>query len=129
MKALRRTLAGALPALLAGAFLGVTGARLLDDGAEGGGRFGALLVGALYGLAVLGLLRLFRVAPWGLVVAGAVAGPVPLALLIPKSLPEEERGGAWLALSFLGLVIGLLELARIQGMRRSLKGAGPPDGA
>jgi len=71
-----------------------------------------LLFGAVYGLAVLGLVRLFGLRNWGLAVAGLVAGPVPTALLLQGGTPAEERGGMLFASSLLGLIVGLLEWAR-----------------
>lgn len=71
-----------------------------------------LLVGALYGLGVLGILRLFPVHRWGLAVAGILAGPVPAALLMGGGGTNDDRGGAILATVVLGLLVGLLEWAR-----------------
>jgi len=109
MRRLGRFLSGAMPAMLAGAFFVLALARLASDD---GTRLGSLIFGALYGLAVVGLIRLFRIAPWGLWFAGIFAGPVPAALLVPRGADTSETGGLWVACAVFGLLIGGLEHAR-----------------
>jgi hypothetical protein len=109
MKRLRVYLAGASPAMLVGAFFALALSRLGD---AQGTRIGLLLFGALYGLAVVGLIRLFRVAPWGAWLAGLVCGPVPAALLVRRSMESGERQGLILFTAVLGLLIGGIEHAR-----------------
>lgn len=70
------------------------------------------LVGAVYGLAVLGLIRLFGTRSFGYPVAGLLAGPLPAALMIGARAAEGDRAGVLLAGSLLGLFVGLLEWAR-----------------
>lgn len=116
MRRLRRIAVDALPSMLAGAFYMLALGRILDEGGE---RLGLLLWGALYGLAVVGLVRLFRVAPFGYVVAGFLCGPVPAALLIQEPIAAEERGGYWFVLALLGLFVGALEWARVRAAGRT----------
>ena len=111
MKRLRSFLTGASPAMMVGAFFALGVFRL---GAEQAPRSAGLLVGALYGLAVLGVLRLFRVAPWGLWFVGLVAGPVPAALLAPRGDVSGDRAGVWAITALLGLLIGGIEHARLK---------------
>jgi hypothetical protein len=119
VRRLRALLADAWPAMLAGAFFMLTVFRSSGDE---GGRAAALLVGALYGVAVLGLVRLFRARSFGYLVAGTLSGPVPAALLLPDALPAAERGGACFVAAFLGLCVGLLEWAKV---RRAAPGDAP----
>lgn len=117
MRKLRRGAADALPSMLAGAF----SALAMRVAGEGGGRLALLLFGALYGLAVLGLLRLFRAPGFGLVVAGLFCGPVPAALLVQEPLKAEDRGGAWVGLALFGALLGALEWARARAARRAAR--------
>ncbi len=72
-----------------------------------------LLFGAIYGVGVLLLLRLFAVRSWGLAVAGMLCGPFPLAVLTsPSATNAEQWGGGVAAGILLGLLVGLLEWAR-----------------
>ena len=116
MRRLRRIAADALPAMLAGAF-GALGQRISE---EGGNRLGLMLAGAFYGLAVVGLVRLFRVGSFGYLVAGFFCGPVPAALLVQEPIAgtDEERGGFWFALALFGLLVGALEWARARAAGR-----------
>ena len=71
------------------------------------------LGGALYGLAVLGLMRVFGARRWGLAIAGLLAGPVPAAVLfVSAQTSKEERGGVVFLGCVLGLLLGLLEWNR-----------------
>ncbi len=97
-------------AVLAGAFFFLATGRIADPTQTQ--RLALLVMGALYGLAVLGLLRLFRVRGFGLVVAGMLAGPVPLALLMPVPENPADIGILWLA-AVLGALIGALEWMRL----------------
>ena len=65
-------------------------------------------------MAILGLIRLFRIAPWGYPLAGLFAGPVRLALFFDAKNTAGDRGGAWLLGAVLGLLIGALEWARVR---------------
>lgn len=110
---LKRWCAGWGTALYAGALFAVVAGRVADP--QGG--LGAILVlamaGALYGLGVLGLMRVFGARRWGLIVAGALCGPVPAVLLfISPQTPEGDRGGVWFFGVVVGLVLGLLEWNR-----------------
>ncbi|MEM7310581.1 MAG: hypothetical protein AAF682_28150 [Planctomycetota bacterium] len=117
MRRLGRALAGAVPATLAGGFAALAVIRLSEPHQS---RLGALLIGGLYGLAVVGLIRLFRVAPWAYVLVGFLAGPVPLVLLLPGNHESngDELGVLWMVTSLLGAIIGALECARIQRLRQ-----------
>ncbi len=112
-----RALGGMTPAMLAGGF-GTLAIRIAEPEAS---RIGLLLVGLAYGAAVLGLIRLFRVAPWAYFLAGIVCGPAPLALLMTQcaDASAEDRQGFWFLTMLLGVVIGLLETARVHRVRKS----------
>ena len=105
-----RTLGGMTPAMLAGGF--VTLSIRIPEPEHG--RIGLLVVGVVYGAAVLGLIRLFRIAPWAYFLAGMVCGPVPLAFLMTQHGGNEDENGLWILTMLLGVVIGLLETARVQ---------------
>jgi len=79
---------------------------------ENANRFGLLLVGSLYGIAVVGLVRLFRVAPWCYPIVGLVCGPVPFALLAHPGMEEELRGGMLPLTAIFGLIVGFVEWGR-----------------
>lgn len=70
------------------------------------------LAGALYGLAVLALIRLFHTRSFGLLAAGLLAGPLPIAFLIGPDASGEDRAGMLVLCALLGLLIGALEWAR-----------------
>ena len=75
--------------------------------------------------AEAGLVRLFRVRPWVRPFVGLIAGPVPLALLPRGDAPQSDRQGYLLLTAILGLLIGLVEAARIERERRSVPDDGP----
>ena len=104
---MRAWTAGWGTAMLTSAFAFLIVGRLSDQAV-----LPMLLVGAIYGLGVLGLVRLFPVQRWGLAVAGMLCGPIPTALMMGKGGGGDDRGGAILATAVLGLLIGLLEWAR-----------------
>jgi len=102
-----------MPAGLAGAFFVLAAGRVSEPGEPN--RLELLGLGWLYGVAVLGLVRCFPVASWGLPLAGLLCGPVPAALLLPAAdLAEDERCVLWLLCALLGLLIGALECARLR---------------
>lgn len=69
--------------------------------------------GGLYALAIHGLMGLFGVHRWGWLVAGALSGPFPFALLWAHGqVTPDERGGGILVGVVLGLVLGLVRWAR-----------------
>ena len=109
---LRAFLGGLVPSALGGAFFLTALSQVLDPSQRIGD---SLVIGAIAGVAVVGLIRLFRVAPWGYAVAGVVCGPIPF-LLLARSEPirEGDRFGVWLVGAFFGLVLGLLEWARVR---------------
>jgi hypothetical protein len=93
---------------LAGAFFALGIVRLSEPSQS---RLALILVGGLYGVAVLGLMGLFRVERWAHLVTGVLAGPVPAALLVPASAGKEAAGMIALGALF-GLLLGALELGR-----------------
>lgn len=105
------------PPALAGAMLGAT----LAGVSPGGTGLPGLVAGWLYGIVVSALVRLFRVPPPAYPLAGLVAGPVPLALLMPTDAPEADRAVIWIGL-FAGLVIGCVEWAHAVHRRRQTEG-------
>lgn len=88
------------------------------------------LLGAVYALAVHGLMSLFGVRRWGWVVAGILCGPLPAALLASASPDKaDERGGAILVALILGILLGLVRWAR-EARREAAAGApADPDSA
>lgn len=112
MRRVAALLASFAPAALAGGlFLAAFGAVQ----SPGKPVLGALLVGALCGVVVAGLLRLFRVAPFGYPVAGLFCGPVPFLLLSARSVQgSDERAAVWLVSALFGLLVGALEWARVR---------------
>lgn len=110
MERLRRWCGGLWTAMLTGAFFLLVIGRLDAADPKPVGSF--LVFGALYGVAVLGLIRLLGARSWGHVVAGLLSGPVPAAVLSEASADAGERGGMALATALLGVMIGLMEWQR-----------------
>lgn len=108
MRRLLRFLGGLNHAGLAGALVCLT----VFAQQEGQSHVAHLLVGWLYGVGVLGLIRLFQVASWAYPIVGLLCGPAPLAVLTARQASAEDWGGAMAVTVLLGLVIGLLEAAR-----------------
>lgn len=67
-----------------------------------------LLIGWLYGYAVLGLIRAFRVTPGFYWLVGILCGPVPAVFLV-GGMDKEDRGGVVVLTALFGLVVGLIE--------------------
>jgi hypothetical protein len=111
----------ALPAALAGAFLGAA----IVAAQPGGTGLHGLLLGWFYGLVVGGLMRLFALPAGALPLAGALAGPLPFALLMPVSASQDERGLIWVGM-LAGLVLGCVEWAHAR--RRTRPPAAPACG-
>ena len=111
---MRRAIAfvrGLVPAMLGGAFFLLTFSSVVDPNGDAGAAF---LVGGFCGAAVVGLIRLFRIAPWGYGVAGLICGPIPFLVLFQEHETNgEDRFGVWLVGALFGLLIGLLEWARV----------------
>ncbi|MCC6407747.1 MAG: hypothetical protein IT453_11310 [Planctomycetes bacterium] len=107
---LRRATAGVGTATYTGALAFLAGRLLAKD--ELPNPVAMMLIGALYALAVLGLVRIFGAKRWGLALAGCLCGPAPVALLAQSDSGGEDRAGMLLAGAFLGLVIGLMEWNR-----------------
>ncbi len=112
MKRVRSFLEGLMPGGLVGGFFGLTLLRVIDP-AEAA-RLPAFLLGWLYGVGVVGLIRLFRVAPGVYPLVGLVCGPVPVALLFQAETKADERATLWLFSALLGLLIGSVEWARVR---------------
>jgi hypothetical protein len=70
--------------------------------------FLGLLIGWLYGYAVLGLIRAFRVSPSFYWLVGILCGPVPFVFLA-GGVAKEDRGGIVVLTAVFGLVVGLVE--------------------
>ena len=105
-------LGGLVPAMLGGAFFVVSFAGVVDPGKPA---LGGLVVGALCGAAVVGLIRLFRIAPFGYAAAGLVCGPLPFLVLSQgDGTSGDDRFRLWLVGAFFGLLIGVLEWARVR---------------
>lgn len=117
-------LRGLMPAGLAGAFFLLTAmAREIGGQSHVPARIlMALVAGWLLGVAVVGLIRLFRVAAWAYPLAGLICGPVPFAVLGGK-MGDDEWGGIWFLSSLFGAVVGTLEFAR----RRREEASGEKD--
>lgn len=69
--------------------------------------------GGVYALAIHGLMGIFGVQRWGWLVAGALSGPLPFALLWAHGevTPDERGGGIAVGVVF-GMVLGLVRWAR-----------------
>jgi hypothetical protein len=111
--------------VLAGALFALILARMTEP--QSGQRLGPMLVGALYGLAVLGILRLFPVRGGGMLLAGLLAGPAPLALLAPgtEKNPGEFASLLLVAMVF-GVIIGALEWTRSRPIEPGGRGGEGP---
>jgi hypothetical protein len=121
---LRRAVSGAWTSALAGGLFLLPLARLSRAGEAPllGQLLVTFLVGALYGLVILGVIRLFRTSSWGHLVAGPLAGLLPVAVVAPAKVAKEDLGGLFLLSAILGLLIAVLEWARLsaEARRRSL---------
>jgi hypothetical protein len=98
-------------ALLAGALFTIFVGRL-EASSGRGAVVGLGIAGALYGLAVLALIRLFHTRSFGLLAAGLLAGPLPIAVLLGLETPSQDRAAMLVLCAPLGLLIGALEWAR-----------------
>ncbi len=117
IRRLSKLLSGLVPATLGGAFFLLTFGKVQDphEGAPG-----LLILGGISGMVIVGLIRLFKIAPWGYPIAGFLVGPLPFLVLLGRKLPtEEDRGSVWVVAALFGVLIGLLEWARVhrQGTR------------
>lgn len=109
---MRRWFAGWGTAMYTGALFLIVVGRVSDPSAGAKALLALALLGALYGLGVLGLMRVFGVQRWGLAVAGLLAGPVPAVVFLTAQTPAEDRGGLLVLGALLGLFLGLLEWNR-----------------
>ena len=89
MKWIGRFVGALMPAALAGAFFTLTLFRVQEPGDSN--RVGLLLLGGIYGIGVVGLIRLFRVAPWCFPFVGLLCGPLPAALLVREQTHLPRR--------------------------------------
>lgn len=114
-RAMGRLVAGLVPSALAGAFFLLSFVKIFQPDARPGQ---LLVVGAICGVVVVGLVRLFRVAPWGYPAAGFVCGPVPIFLVMQRGQDEpaapDDRLAIWLFSALFGLLVGFLEWARVR---------------
>ena len=115
LKRIRGALASIAPAFLGGGFYLQSMTMLLGEHPPPG----SLLMGGLYGLGVLGLMRLFPVARWAYPFTGFICGPVPLVLF--RDAPREDVQGLVALTALFGIVLGFLEWARLT--RRDAKRA------
>ncbi len=123
-RSLRRAGARSRPALLGAASAGglatLAAQRFLAPDATSLSL--GFLAGAAWGVAVVVLFGLFRIARWGLPWAGLVCGPVPVALVVSETLTLRERAALYAGSALLGFLLGLLEWAR----RGAADGSGGP---
>ena len=101
-------------AMLAGAMFATFVGRMQPESGRRAVIF-LVLAGALYGLGVLGLIRLFRTRSFGYLAAGLLCGPFPVAVLVDGNGTEGDRAGMFVVCALLGLLIGALEWARSGG--------------
>jgi hypothetical protein len=120
MRTLARRLGAALlaPGALTGALLGA----LLFAAQPGGSGRAGLVVGWLYGVVVGALVRRFPVPRGAYFLAGMLVGPLPIALLLPSTAPNEDRGLVWVGV-VAGLFIGLVEGLSARRAERAAAGA------
>lgn len=123
MRRLLAVLAGLLPSVLGGAFFLLAFGKVVDPAAPAGA---LLVVGGLSGTVIVGLVRLFRIAPFGYPFAGLLCGPLPFFLILRGTSegPQDEgsRAGVWLASALLGAILGVLEWARVRRASRPAAG-------
>jgi len=102
---------------------GCLGAMVVAAQPDGTGLPG-FVIGWLYGVVVGGGLRIFRVPPGAYPLAGLLAGPLPIALLMPAGASADARGLVWLG-ALAGIVIGLVEWATSR-LTAALASTAPP---
>jgi hypothetical protein len=100
-----------MPAGLTGAFVALC-FRLGEPGEPN--RMALLLLGWLYGVAVLGLIRLFRVRTGLYPVIGLICGPVPLALIANGGMDPSGLGGGAAVAALGGVLVGAVEWGRLR---------------
>ena len=118
----RRFLGNVMPAGLTGAFVVFAVGRVGEPADTN--RVGLLLLGWFYGVGILGLIRLFRVAPWCYPWVGFVAGPVPLALFVHEGVDAKERGFLLVLTALFGFLVGLIEWGRVRRLEADLRDPG-----
>ena len=79
------------------------------------------LLGALFGLYISGMVRLFPIHPAGFPLVGLLTGPLPLAFIGNN---HDDRGGMLLFGLVLGFLLGLLEWSS-EAHRRRVSGREP----
>ena len=122
MKWMRSFLRNSMPVTVACALFVLALGRTLDPSGEAP-RWALFLIGWLYGVCVYALLRLFRIAPWGYPWLGLFVGPVPASvLLMNQNTPSDERGGVWLLSALVGLLLGIIEWARVRALPAEVDG-------
>ena len=122
-----RFLGSLAPSAMAGGFFLMAFGRAQDPALS---RLGLLFLGGLFGIAMVGLIRLFRIAPWGYPWAGLFCGLVPPGLFFDANGSGDDRAGFILISAILGVLIGLLEWARVRGAKpaaQNVQGAGGPE--
>ena len=117
---IRRFAATLVPAALAGGLFLMAVGRANDPSLS---RWGLFLLGALFGVAISGLIRLFRIAPWGYPWAGLFCGLAPPGIFFDSKGGQEDRGGFLLVAALLGFLLGLIEWARARGPQSTTSSA------
>ncbi len=74
--------------------------------------------GWLLGVVTVGMIRLFRVAPWAYPFVGMVVGPFIGSLFIHEANVNKEWGAIALVLSVFGLLVGLVECGRVSLLQK-----------
>ena len=115
MRRLGAVVGSLMPGGLAAAFCFLGVVRAMDPGTP---RSVALFLGWLAGAALVGLMRLFRVASWALPLTGILSGMFLMGIAMGSDSSNEDRGGALFLGAILGLIVGLVEWARVQRVGR-----------
>jgi hypothetical protein len=123
---IRQAFRGTWTAMICGALFCLPLGRLVNAG-HGENFIGRIIITAIFGLlcglVILGAIRLFRTARWGYLIAGPLAGTLPIVVMVPSKTSQDDFGGLWLLSAILGLFIGLLEWQRTSAKTKLKAGA------
>lgn len=114
-----------LPSAMAGGFFLLSIGRANDPSLS---RLGLLLLGGLLGVAITGLIRLFRVARWGYPWVGLFCGLALPGILFGADGGSEDRAGFLLVAALLGAFLGVIEWARVSASREGVEEERPEIG-